>query len=86
MKIQVNYPARTIEKRVKRIRIELFSNRAYVELSGEHPETIMVDLNKKNITLGVRNFLAEIIAEASGVNIDDIPKTEILKKQEDDKA
>jgi len=85
MIINVDYPARTVEKKVKNIKFVLDRNIAYVELMGEHPEMIQVDLSKKSLTTTklktIRDFLSDIIADAAGVQIEDVPKEEIMKKE-----
>ena len=85
MEITVNYPARTIVKRVKNIKFNFDQNTATVELLGEHPEMVTVDLSKKVLTATklktIREFISQMIADASGVNIEDIPQTEILKNE-----
>jgi len=90
MEITVNYPARTIVKKVKYIKFNLANNTATVELLGEHPEMITIDLSEKVLTSTklktIREFIAQIIADASGVKIEDIPQTEILKKKLESKT
>ena len=85
MEITVNYPARTIVKKVKNIKFNFDQNTATVELLGEHPEMIQIDLREKELTATklktIREFIAQIIADASGVKIEDIPQTEILKNE-----
>ena len=85
MKIQVDYPARTVEKKVKNIKFVIDRNVAIVELLGEHPEMISIDLNKKTLTTAklttIRDFLSDIIADAAGVKVEDVPKEEIMKKE-----
>ena len=85
MKINVSYPARTIEKKVKNIKFIFDQNIATVELLGEHPEVITINLNEKTLTATkletIREFLAQIIADAAGIEITDVPQTEIMKKE-----
>jgi len=85
MKINVTYPARTIEKKVKNIKFIFDQNIATVELLGEHPEVITISLNEKTLTATkletIREFLAQIIADAAGVQLTDVPQTEIMKKE-----
>ena len=85
MKIKKNQPAREVEKKVKNVRFVFDQNIAYVELLGEHPEMVKVDLSEINLTDAkletVQDYLGEIIAEAASVEIKDVPKTEILKKE-----
>ena len=85
MKITKEYPARTVEKKVKNIRFVFSQNIAYVELLGEHPEMIKVDLSKKVLTADklkiVQDYLGGIIAEAAEIKIEEVPKTEILKTE-----
>ena len=83
MKITKNYPARTVEKKVVQVRFVFGQNIAYVELVGEHPEVVKVDLSKTSLTptklKTIQEFLAGIIAEAAEIKIEEVPKTEILK-------
>ena len=86
MKISVDYPARTVEKKVKNVKFVFDENVAFVELLGEHPEMIKIDLSEKTLTATklatIREFLSQIIADAAGVGIEDIPQEEIMKKEE----
>jgi len=85
MIINVSYPARTVEKKVKNIKFIFDQNIAIVELLGEHPETITISLNEKILTATklktIREFISQIIADAAGVQIKDVPQTEIMKKE-----
>jgi len=85
MKINIDYPARTIEKKVKNIKFVFDQNIAIVELLGEHPEVVTIDLSEKTLTATklktIREFIAQIIADAAGIEITDVPQTEIMKKE-----
>ena len=85
MIINVDYPARTVEKKVKNIKFIFDQNIATVELLGEHPEVIIISLNEKTLAAEklktIREFLAQIIADAAGVQLTDIPQTEIMEKE-----
>ena len=85
MKINVDYPARTVEKTVKNIKFIFEQNIAIVELLGEHPEMITISLNEKTLTATklktIREFIAQIIADATGVQLTDVPQTEIIGKE-----
>ena len=85
MIINVDYPARTVEKKVKNIKFIFDRNIAIVELLGEHPEMITINLNEKTLATEklktIREFLAQIIADAAGVKLIDVPQTEIMKEK-----
>ena len=84
MIINVNYPARIIEKKVKNIKFVLSTNEVWIELLGEHPEIIKVNLDLilkeyKDNELIIKDFLAKIISVASGLDKVSIPQDEIFK-------
>ena len=85
MIINVSYPARTVEKKVKNIKFIFDQNIAIVELLGEHPETITISLNEKILTATklktIREFISQIIADAAGIDLIDVPQTEIMGKE-----
>ena len=79
MEIQVDRPTTKEKKEVRSVNIFLGTNQATVELWDEdkNRSRIKVDLSEivEKDKQVIETFLSEIVAEATGLNIEDVPDT-----------